>query len=572
MGSNIYQEAIAEAKKLREVAEQNAKNKIIEAVTPRIRRLIEAELSEGEDFADEELEDVADDIDLEGLDDFSDPSPMPSAAPAPAAALPVEDEIVVPDDDDDDDDDEDKNVTINVTVESAAKTARKRLLERRLQSKRKKAYTLISSLKECRSARQRKKILSELAKLQKECITSNNKAEKNLGHTILSVLKESINMSKRTRRNNRRLNENAWWLFEGEEEAGDDLDAELGDEEIEGDDAEADVDVDAASSALEDLGSALGLDVSVAEEGEEDEGDEDLGDEEEELDLELEEVYGEADDMDEMMREEDADEGEDKNELDEIVEINENALKRELLRMRRSRRHRRISESRRNRSTSRRRRRMFESEAKDADPHLAHGGDVIEVDEETLINALAEELGDAHSVNQNTESPEGGAEKSASSFGGGSAESLPSLQERRRRAQRRRRARLAESRRQKSVSKRVQLAERKAAAAQKELKESNLFNAKLLYVNKLMQQHDLNTKQQRAIVEALDNAKTLREAKLLYTSLTDSLRKRRSTSGSKLNESRVLSGRSSTSTRSGSAAKSNVELDRWAKLAGLNKK
>ena len=42
MSTNIYAEAIAEAKKLRELAEQNAKNAIIEAVTPKIREFIDA--------------------------------------------------------------------------------------------------------------------------------------------------------------------------------------------------------------------------------------------------------------------------------------------------------------------------------------------------------------------------------------------------------------------------------------------------------------------------------------------------------------------------------------------------
>ena len=51
MSINLYQEAIIEAKQLRAMAETNAKNKIIEAVTPKIRRLIEQQLS------DEELED-----------------------------------------------------------------------------------------------------------------------------------------------------------------------------------------------------------------------------------------------------------------------------------------------------------------------------------------------------------------------------------------------------------------------------------------------------------------------------------------------------------------------------------
>ena len=47
MGQNLYQDAIAEARQLREMAEQNAKNVIIDAVTPRIRTLIEQQLVEG---------------------------------------------------------------------------------------------------------------------------------------------------------------------------------------------------------------------------------------------------------------------------------------------------------------------------------------------------------------------------------------------------------------------------------------------------------------------------------------------------------------------------------------------
>ena len=53
----------------------------------------------------------------------------------------------------------------------------------------------------------------------------------------------------------------------------------------------------------------------------------------------------------------------------------------------------------------------------------------------------------------------------------------------------------------------------------------NLFNAKLLYANKLMQNKNLNARQQRTIVEALDSAKTLREAKLLYKSLSTGISK-----------------------------------------------
>ena len=121
------------------------------------------------------------------------------------------------------------------------------------------------------------------------------------------------------------------------------------------------------------------------------------------------------------------------------------------------------------------------------------------------------------------------------------------------------------------------LAERKARAVKKELKESNLFNAKLLYVTKIMQQHQLNNKQQRAIIEAMDNAKTQREAKLLFTSLNESLNKR---SAQKLTESKNAkktinesrTGYSNRSLQSGQAPRnSGVELDRWAVLAGIRK-
>ncbi len=54
--SSLYKDAIADARKLRETAEQNAKNRIIEAVTPKLRRMIERQIAEGGD-------DIVDDVD-----------------------------------------------------------------------------------------------------------------------------------------------------------------------------------------------------------------------------------------------------------------------------------------------------------------------------------------------------------------------------------------------------------------------------------------------------------------------------------------------------------------------------
>jgi hypothetical protein len=44
MSKQLYEEAIADVKKLKEIAEDNAKRAVIEAVAPRIRELIEKEL------------------------------------------------------------------------------------------------------------------------------------------------------------------------------------------------------------------------------------------------------------------------------------------------------------------------------------------------------------------------------------------------------------------------------------------------------------------------------------------------------------------------------------------------
>jgi hypothetical protein len=81
-----------------------------------------------------------------------------------------------------------------------------------------------------------------------------------------------------------------------------------------------------------------------------------------------------------------------------------------------------------------------------------------------------------------------------------------------------------------------------------------------------MQNRDLTTRQQRAIVESLDAAKSVREAKLLFTSLTESLKSKSGT----VNEGRIM-GSSSRSTRSGGVSNLNesVEVDRWGILAGI---
>ena len=100
-----------------------------------------------------------------------------------------------------------------------------------------------------------------------------------------------------------------------------------------------------------------------------------------------------------------------------------------------------------------------------------------------------------------------------------------------------------------------------------QLEALNLFNAQLLYVNKLLQNKSLSEGQKKSVIKALDEAQSLTEAKSLYKSLTETFsRGERKT----ISESRVLgsSSRPTTSSQS-SATSNNTELSRWQRLAGL---
>jgi len=103
-----------------------------------------------------------------------------------------------------------------------------------------------------------------------------------------------------------------------------------------------------------------------------------------------------------------------------------------------------------------------------------------------------------------------------------------------------------------------------------QLTEMNLFNAKLLYVNKLLQDKGASSSQKRAIIEAIDGARSLREVKLLFKSLTQSITKEKT--GRTLSESAVrrsLGSSSRTVSRSTPVRSETHEMARWARLAGI---
>ena len=547
--SSIYQEALLDAQKIRETAEDAARDKIMESITPQIREMINSRILfeqpefEGEDDAEdfETTFDVEDDLDFDsivdsmpdvdvGVQDQAATSAAEKAASSVAVYASGDVNINVSEDDDDE----------NLVLDESGSDAFARLVSRdfvasrnldrkitRLQERVRKLRDLWSAINE-RVLTPKQKERLELSfiscvkdglSLQREAILSGRGSQR-LEEKLISIIKEMREMSSKYKRNI------FDFLFEADAETGKDKMkrlAELGmyeqdedvvdDEAVDVDTEEAagevvEVPVDPVTAALEDLGSALELDVVVG--GAEEEAEEAV--EEEEFDLNLEEA---------------ADAG-----AEETYEIDESTLRRELSRMKRSRKSRKLREQ------------------EEADPmadQFGAGevvGDVIEVDEDDLINVLADELGDV---------------------------SKPTVESRRRRSASRRRPARGSNRVARKAMREAAVYKRATTKLKGQLVEMNLFNAKLLYANKLLQNKNLTVKQQRAIVEALDNAKTLREAKLLYKSLSESLA-RRGRGGKNLSESTIRTiGSSSRSTRSAAPTRNGNETDRWAVLAGISK-
>ena len=517
MSKSLYEEAIADAKQLRELAEDTAKNRVIEAVMPQIRDLVNRRIL-GEQLEDEvgglgldaDRPPEAEEPSLELPDDEHEEGTVINVTAQGDVNIELESEEVSG---------EEEEVLTDTMAEALGRLIRGEInveltneekilaLEQRLiKLKTLNGAIIENHLTEAQRTRLNLSFihcLREALNLRSKIILNEQDTQDKLERRLSAIIKEMKQMSKSNRRNI------FDFLFEEEdkktmselEEA--ELSLELEDEEV--DSLAGAEDADAVDAALADI---LGdVEVALGDEG----GDEAAEEEGEELEM------GAEEDMP-------ADEGE-----EEVLEIDEGMLRREIRRMRRLRE---------------------QEEAKDTDPALNHGGEevgdvVLDVAEDDLLNALADELG----------SHEGG-EPTVGSPG--------AVAENRRRARRRRAARTA---RLKESSK-VNQYRSAVSTLKKQLVEMNLFNAKLLYANKLMQNKDLTTKQQRAIVEALDNAKTLREAKLLYRSLSESLSRR--ARGKKLNEGSLRTlGSSSRSTRSAQPAKNGVEADRWAVLAGM---
>ena len=89
----------------------------------------------------------------------------------------------------------------------------------------------------------------------------------------------------------------------------------------------------------------------------------------------------------------------------------------------------------------------------------------------------------------------------------------------------------ADTKRMEETAKDKELEETKAAleTVKTELNEVNLLNSKLLYVNRIFKANTLNEAQKLRVVETLDNASNIKEAKLIYETIKDTFTVAKST-------------------------------------------
>ena len=113
---------------------------------------------------------------------------------------------------------------------------------------------------------------------------------------------------------------------------------------------------------------------------------------------------------------------------------------------------------------------------------------------------------------------------------------------------------------------------RKIQQYEEKLHESRILNYKLLYTNKALSDASLNERQKEKIAESINNAKSAEEVKLLYETLKSTMRDGTSSSSSPKSLSEAVERRSSSLLLKASRAeapKQNDYAERMKKLAGL---
>jgi hypothetical protein len=102
---------------------------------------------------------------------------------------------------------------------------------------------------------------------------------------------------------------------------------------------------------------------------------------------------------------------------------------------------------------------------------------------------------------------------------------------------------------------------------QSKLNEVNLLNAKLLFSNKLFRNYELNESQKMKVIENFDRANNLREVKLVYSTICESLTSKKAKK--QIKESYASKPTRSTAPKKEILSEGNQLAARWKKLANL---
>ena len=483
MSNKMFEEAIADAKKLREVAEANAKKAVLEAVTPKIREFIESELLESQKDSKNEMDQEVEEAEEADAADDLDEITLDESALRKLSTL----------------------LGLNMSKELTSKKNAKIVSEatnkafKSLSEAQKRELNAIAN-----KINQTKRNLTTKSIDNKEAILKeNSKMRQKYYEVDLKALREEVEKELA--------------------ETMDDVDVKEGDDYNEGDSLEA---------MLQELKLVLDLGDDIDKEKiPEDlrgmvEEDEDATEPDEELELSDEAPEdGEAPEGDEgevdfqaMMD----DEGEKK---DEMVEVDEEMLAEEILRIRKL---------------------VRESKSGKVDHHFGGKGNTSA--------GVDGAFGGKGKANAGIKKAFGGGDEGKDVFT--NPPTMNKLAE----------AFRDERRKNRALDEKLKKYRSAVESLREQLEDLNLFNAKLLYVNKLLQNKNLNEAEKKSVIKALDEAKSLNEAKSLFKSLTETFARG---NAKPLTESRNR-GSSSRPTTSSAPKQGNApELDRWQRLAGL---
>ena len=129
---------------------------------------------------------------------------------------------------------------------------------------------------------------------------------------------------------------------------------------------------------------------------------------------------------------------------------------------------------------------------------------------------------------------------------------------------------------EKPESKELQEIKRQAAELTQKVNETNLINAKLLYLNKILRKYNLSEQQKIKVISAFDRAETVNESKIVHESLDQAFSVKNDNIKSGLKESiGFASSAAGTSTKrvinEGVVGDVDKQVSRWQKLAGIIK-